>query len=86
VTRRTRINPFDRDTAEHTIFNRYRQADLAAKAAERRAMLEASDASAYRAKADRYAEALRALGHGDKVPGQAALPKPDPANLPSATP
>lgn len=74
---RTRINPFDRGTAEHVLFERHRRADLAAKAAERAAMLATTEANSHRDTANRYADALRALGHGDKVPGQTALPAPE---------
>ncbi|RDV06393.1 hypothetical protein DXH95_02920 [Sphingorhabdus pulchriflava] len=70
---RTRINPFDRGTAEHVLFDRHCRADLAAKAAERSAFLYTTEATSHRDTANRYADALRALGHGDKVPGQVAL-------------
>lgn len=71
---RQRVNPFDPGTAERLLFDRYRKAANAAQAAERAAALAATEGRAYRAAADRYADALRALGHGDKVPGQTALP------------
>lgn len=74
---RTRINPFDRGTAEHVLFERYRRAAAATKEAERRAFLASTEANSHRDTANRYAEALRALGHGDKVPGQVALPAPE---------
>jgi hypothetical protein len=77
MTKRTRINPFDRGSAEHVLYDRYRRADLAAKVAQREAALAQAEADGHRAKAQSYADALRALGHGDKVPGQAALPAPD---------
>lgn len=73
---RQRVNPFDQGTAERTLFDRYRKHDAAAKAAERARDMAATEASAQRSAADRYAEALRALGHGDKVPGQLALQGP----------
>lgn len=74
--RRTRVNPFDRGSAEHVIFERFRRADAAAKSADRAALMATTEAQSYRDKANRYADALRALGHGDKVPGtiQGALP------------
>lgn len=75
---RTRVNPFDRGSAEHVIFERFRRADAAAKSADRAALMATTEAQSYRDKANRYADALRALGHGDKVPGQAALPAPPP--------
>lgn len=74
---RTRVNPFPTDSAERVLFDRYRRATASAVAAERTEMLARTEAQGYRAQASRYAEALRALGHGDKVPGQAALPAPD---------
>ncbi len=77
MARRARVNPFPIGSAERVLFDRYRRANAAAKAAERAEMLARTEAQGYRAQADRYAEALRALGHGDKVPGQAALPAPD---------
>ncbi len=73
---RQRVNPFDQGTAERVLYDRYRKADRAAAQAERERDLAATDASAHRDAANRYAEALRALGHGDKVPGQAQLPGP----------
>lgn len=73
---RTRVNPFDQGTAERVLFDRFRKADIAARKAERSRDLYAADALAERDKANRYADALRALGHGDKVPGQAQLPGP----------
>lgn len=69
-----RVNPFDQGTPERVPFERYRKAVIAAAAAERQAAVFMTEARAETARADRYAEALRALGHGDKVPGQAALP------------
>lgn len=74
--KRQRVNPFPNGSAERVLFDRYRRANLAAIAAERAEMLARTEAQGYRAQADRYAEALRALGHGDKVPGQPALPAP----------
>jgi hypothetical protein len=71
---RARVNPFDRGTAEWTLFEHFRKNKAAAEAAERAAALAATEGAAYRSAAERYAEALRALGHGDKVTPLAALP------------
>ncbi|MFT3967609.1 MAG: hypothetical protein QM690_17175 [Sphingobium sp.] len=71
---RPRVNPFAVGTPERLIYDRYRKSNDAALAAEKAAALAMTEAKAYRSSAERYAEALRALGHGDKVPGQAALP------------
>lgn len=71
---RNRVNPFTQGTAERVLFDRYRKATAEAEQQERQAALAMTTAKAQRASAERYAEALRALGHGDKVPGQAALP------------
>lgn len=76
-SKRQRINPFDRGTAERILFERYRRAAADAKAAERAELMAKTEAATHRDKANRYAEALRALGHGDKVPGQVALPAPE---------
>lgn len=73
---RQRVNPFDQGTAERVLYDRYRKADREAQAAERSRDLYAADALAHRDSATRYADALRALGHGDKIPGQAQLPAP----------
>lgn len=69
-----RVNPFDPGTAERVLFDRWRKASAAAHEHERSAALAMTEARAQRAAADRYADALRALGQGDKIPGQAALP------------
>ena len=76
---RQRVNPFTRGTAEHTLFGHFRREKLAA---EQQAALFATKGQAHRASAERYAEALRALGHGDKVTPLTALPHfpKDPAN------
>lgn len=74
MSARQRVNPFDQGTAERVLFDRWRKAAGEATQLERDAALTMTEARAKRAAADRYAEALRALGHGDKVPGQAALP------------
>lgn len=71
---RQRVNPFDQGTAERVLFDRFRKAAAEAEKLEREAALAATAARAERDRAERYAEALRALGHGDKVPGQKALP------------
>lgn len=76
MSKRQRINPFDRSTAEWVLFERYRRATLAGQAAARARDLAATEADAYFASAEHFAQALRALGHGDKIPGQQALPKP----------
>lgn len=82
---RNRINPFDRGTAEHVLFDRYRRATLAAKAAGEARDQAAVEHDAYRAKAAEYAKALCALGHGDKLPEamQARLPAPQSSEVPT---
>lgn len=71
---RTRVNPFDQGTAERVLFDRYRKAMAEAQQNEQQAAVLMTTARAQRAAAERFAEALRALGHGDKVPGQRQLP------------
>ena len=71
---RCRVNPFKQGTAEHTLFTHFRKNKLAAAQQEQAAALLATDARAARAKAEEYAEALRALGHGDKVTPLKAIP------------
>lgn len=71
---RQRVNPFDQGSAERVLFDRYRKNKAAAEAAERAAALAATEGQAHRAAAERYAEALRSLGHGDKVTPLIALP------------
>lgn len=71
---RARVNPFDQGTAERTLFAHFRRNKAAAEAAEQAAALAATEGSAYRSAAERYAEALRALGHGDKVTPLKSLP------------
>lgn len=71
---RPRVNPFDQGTPERILFDRYRKAVAEAEHLERDAAVTMTEAKAWRASADRYAEALRALGHGDKVPTLPALP------------
>lgn len=75
---RQRVNPFDPGTPERTLFEAWRKANATALQQERARDKFTVDAAANRAKADEYAKALRALGHGDKLPGppQAALPAP----------
>jgi hypothetical protein len=70
---RERVNPFDQGTAERTLFDRYRKHTREAQCSARSRDLYAADAEAHRAAADKFADALRALGHGDKVPGQGRL-------------
>jgi hypothetical protein len=62
MTKRTRINPHDRGTAEHTLFNSWRRADLEAKRLQAEADWFATNAGAHRSKAAHYAAALSALG------------------------
>ncbi len=71
---RQRVNPFDQGSAERVLFDRYRKATKEAGELERAAAVTMTEARAKRAAAESYATALRALGHGDKVPGQQALP------------
>lgn len=61
MARHVRVNPFNPGTAERTLFDHYRRNKAAAEAAERAAALAST-------------EALRALGHGDKVTPLLALP------------
>lgn len=74
MSRRERLNPFDVGTAERVLFERYRKDTAEAEGLERDAALAMTTAKAKRSSAERYAEALRALGHGEKVPGQKQLP------------
>lgn len=69
-----RVNPFDTGTAAHTLFAHFRKNKLEAERLEEQAELIATDARAARAKAEQYAEALRSLGHGDKVTPLKQLP------------
>jgi uncharacterized membrane protein YqiK len=71
---RQRVNPFDQGSAERVLFDRYRKATAEAEKHEREAAIAMTAAKAQRSAADRYAEALRALGHGDKVTPLKALP------------
>ena len=71
---RQRVNPFDQGTAERTLFDHYRKHAAAAEAAEKAAALAGTEGQAHRAAAERYAQALRALGHGDKVTPLKAIP------------
>lgn len=71
---RARVNPFSPGTAQHTLFAHYRKNKLEAERRDQEAALIATDARAARAKAEEYAEALRALGHGDKVTPLLAIP------------
>lgn len=74
MARHQRVNPFDPGTAERVLFDRFRKAAALATQCEREASVIMTEARAQRAAADRYAEALRALGQGDKVPPLPALP------------
>jgi hypothetical protein len=70
---RSRINPFNSGTPEHTMFARHRKAILdLAKIDEEMAMLNGRRAIAI-GTAEGWANALRGLGHGDKIPGQQQL-------------
>ncbi len=71
---RVRVSPFDQGTPERVLYDRWRKASAEAAELEKRAALDMTEARAKRSSADRYADALRALGHGDKVPGQLSLP------------
>lgn len=71
---RPRVNPFDQGTAERTLYDHYRRNAVAAEAAEKAAALAATEGAAHRAAAEKYAEALRVLGHGDKVTPLKAIP------------
>lgn len=63
---RERINPFDPGTAERVLFDRYRKASGEAEKLEREVSTLTTEASAKRAAADKYKDALLALGC-DKV-------------------
>ena len=67
-------HPFDQGTAERVLYDRWRKANTEAEKLEREAALSMTAAKGQRAVAENYADALRALGHGDKVTGQQALP------------
>lgn len=71
---RQRVNPFDPGTAERVLFEHYRKHKAAAEAAEKAAALASTKGQAHRSAAERYAEALRSLGHGDKVTPLVAIP------------
>lgn len=71
---RQRVSPFAQGTPERIMHDRYRRAMREAEVLEKQAAVIMTEARAHRASADRYAEALRALGHGDKVPPIKALP------------
>lgn len=85
MTKRQRVNPFDMGSAERVLFDRYRKAMAAAADGtrmvqrmvanhQRQLQLTMTEIEVQRSTAERYAEALRALGHGDKVPAIPALP------------
>lgn len=63
MSARQRINPHDRGTAEHTLFNSYRRAKLESERLQNTADHYSVEAGAQRAKAAHYAKALAALGH-----------------------
>lgn len=67
-------HPFKQGTAERVLFDRFTKANTKAQQLEEQAALSMTEARAERAAAGGYAEALSALGHGDKVRTQAALP------------
>jgi hypothetical protein len=71
---KTRVSPFPQGSAERVLHDRFRRATAAAEAKFREAGLAMTEGRARHAEAEKYAEALRALGHGDKVPGQILLP------------
>lgn len=72
---RERVNPFDPGTPERILYDHYRRNKSAAEAAEMAAAMAETEGQAHRAAAERYAEALRALGHGDKVTPLLAIPQ-----------
>lgn len=65
---RPRVNPFETGTAERLLYDRFRKARAAAVKAAYARDLAATEASAYDAAATKYAEAIAALGHADKLP------------------
>ena len=69
-----RVNPFEQGTAERLLFDRYRKATAAAKAARQTEFLARTEADGYEAQANKFADALRSLGHHDKVPCLPAAP------------
>jgi uncharacterized membrane protein YqiK len=71
---RHRVNPFDQGSAERVLYDRYRKMTLEAERLEREAAVTMTAAKAQRSSAEKYAEALRSLGHGDKVEPLKALP------------
>lgn len=73
---RERVNPHSPGTAEHVLHERWRKSKLRADQLQREATLIQQDADAERAKADRYAQALAALGTPPVQPLQIAGPKP----------
>ncbi|WP_298290274.1 hypothetical protein [Novosphingobium sp.] len=60
---RKRINPHDRGTPEHLLYNRWKLATTRAATLQREADTIATEAGAERARANHYAKALDALGH-----------------------
>lgn len=65
---RQRVNPFETGTAERLLFDRFRKARAAGDKAARVRDMAATEADAYDAAATKYAEAIAALGHADKLP------------------
>lgn len=63
MARKPRINPHDRGTGEHTLFNSYRRHKLEGDRHQGNADWYQAKADAARAAATSYALALAALGH-----------------------
>lgn len=71
---RARVSPFEQGTAERILHDRYRKEVSNAEKLEKEAAITITAAKAARASAENYADALRALGHGNVIGGQRALP------------
>ena len=77
-------SPFKQGTPERAIYDGYNKAVSIAEKKEKEAAVAMTEAKAQRSSAERYAEAMRSLGHGDKVtplkqlPNYAALGEPGP--------
>jgi hypothetical protein len=71
---RPSTHPFKIGTAERVLYDRWKKATGQAEVKEREAAIAMTEAKSHRAAGEQYAAALRALGHGDKVPGQTLLP------------
>lgn len=65
---RPRVNPFETGSAERLLYDRFRKARAAAAKAAQVRDMAATEADAYGAAAAKYAEAIVALGHADKLP------------------